>query len=106
MTGFVFYGMLIYSLRKELLSEYGASGFKYTFAEMVKRKKKANFYTALLILLVALIGISRIYVGVHFPSDVLGGWLLGTMALIVFITIRENLEKKRGRSRGEIRISK
>ncbi|MDY6998911.1 MAG: phosphatase PAP2 family protein [Actinomycetota bacterium] len=29
--------------------------------------------------LVALIGVTRIALGVHFPSDVLGGWLLGVL---------------------------
>ncbi len=35
--------------------------------------------------LVALIGISRIYVGEHWASDVLGAYLLGTLTLVVTI---------------------
>ncbi len=43
--------------------------------------------SSLLAALIILIGISRIYLGAHFPSDVVGGWLLGAAILagVVFI---------------------
>jgi len=35
------------------------------------------YFIALAALLTILIGISRIYLGVHYPTDVLGGWCIG-----------------------------
>ena len=42
---------------------------------------------AILIGLIILIGISRIYLGAHFPSDIVAGWLLGAIALCIVIFI-------------------
>ncbi len=48
-----------------------------------------------LILLILLIGFSRIYLGVHYASDVLGGFAFGLFWLGIFTFIIEKLEEKR-----------
>ena len=35
------------------------------------------YFISLTAVLTVLIGLSRIYLGVHFPTDVLGGWCIG-----------------------------
>lgn len=38
-------------------------------------------------LLIILVPLSRVYLGVHFPTDLLGGYLLGIIILFVFLNI-------------------
>ena len=49
-----------------------------------------NYVAAVaLIGLIILIGISRIYLGAHFPSDIVAGWILGLVMLgIVIFVVR------------------
>lgn len=50
---------------------------------------KKKWLTALTVAVVILIGISRIYLGVHFTRDVLSGWLIGCLLLLLFVKIEK-----------------
>ena len=51
---------------------------------MIEINKEIVFFIILLSLLIFCIGISRIYLGVHYTSDVLAGFLISISYLIVF----------------------
>jgi len=49
---------------------------------------------ALLIALAALIGLSRVYAGVHYPLDVVGGAALGTVIGLALIALARTVERR------------
>ena len=69
MVSMAFYGYLIYLI------------YKY-----VENKYVKWISIVLLSILICSIGISRIYLGVHYTSDVLGGFLVSISYLILFIS--------------------
>ena len=59
----------------------------YLILNQVKNKKIKNISTLLLSLLIFLIGISRIYLGVHYATDVIAGFIFGIIVLVLFIKL-------------------
>ena len=68
MVSIALYGILIYIVNKN-----------------IKNKTLKIILISLLSLLILFIGLSRIYVGVHYPSDVLSGYILATVITILVI---------------------
>jgi undecaprenyl-diphosphatase len=46
-------------------------------AQMVARRRLKFYFLTLAVTVTGLVGISRVYLGVHYPSDVLAGWCAG-----------------------------
>lgn len=63
----------------------------YIIYKMVKIKSLRNILISINLLVILLIGISRIYLGVHYFSDIVVGFLISIIFLIVVICF---LEKK------------
>ena len=70
MISMAYYGYLIYLI------------FKF-----VKNKKLKNFLITFLCILILTIGLSRIYLGVHYTSDVIAGFVLSVSYLIIYTSI-------------------
>jgi undecaprenyl-diphosphatase len=52
------------------------------------------YFMALAVSLTVLIGVSRIYLGVHYPTDVLGGWCIGVAWAIACWTLAARLQAR------------
>jgi undecaprenyl-diphosphatase len=47
-------------------------------ARVLARRRLKAYVLSVAVLLTILVGVSRVYMGVHWPTDVLAGWLAGT----------------------------
>ena len=84
MAAIIGYGMLSYALTHTVVTGRAPRALTYAVAAAV----------------VLAVGVSRVYLGIHYPSDVLGGYAAGLAWLAVCVTGIEVTER-RGRGAGE-----
>ncbi len=76
MLSFVFFGLLIYFVLKN-----------------INKKWLKISLTVLFSLIVIIVGVSRIYLGVHFTSDIIAGYLLGLPVVCITILSLDAIKK-------------
>lgn len=76
-TSVIVFGLLLYLIRRHC-----------------KNKTLKNVLSVVCVILMVFIGLSRIYVGVHWPTDVLCGWLIGGGVLLIAINVLERIYEK------------
>jgi len=70
--------------------------FKY-----IKRRRVKYSLTGLCVILAAAIGYSRIYLGMHYAGDVIGGWLIGFSLAVVIFFIWDSLPQRKTEDKKE-----
>lgn len=78
MVSMIFYGLVIYYVRK-----------------FIKKRWLRNLLIAILSIVILAVGVTRIYLGVHYATDVLAAYVLGFVYLVCFIKVLEKCESKK-----------
>jgi len=63
-------------------------------ATSVARKRLKAYVMSVALFMTILIGISRVYLGVHYPTDVLAGWMAGLVWAILCFFVARRLQRR------------
>ena len=64
------------------------------YGSLAAHEKRRKLLWGLAFLLPLLVGFSRVYVGAHFPTDVLGGWVLGILIVALIPWLRRKIQNR------------
>ena len=63
-------------------------------ARLVAKRRQKIYILGVAVLLTFLVGVSRVYLGVHYPSDVLAGWSVGLLWAILCWLVARFLQRR------------
>ncbi len=69
-------------------SNHAQTGGVIVWGYLAARLRR-GWFTWLAVSMALLIGLSRVYLGIHFPQDVLGGWLIGFIVLLLWLRLED-----------------
>lgn len=64
------------------------------YGSLAAHEKKRKLLWVLAVILPLLVGFSRVYVGAHFPTDVLVGWALGALIVLLIPWLRRKIRNR------------
>lgn len=73
------------------VSSHAANSFALAYFLAKMLKSKASFFIPLLFVWASLVSYSRIYLGVHYPGDIIGGALLGIALAWLIVNIYQRI---------------
>jgi len=81
-------------------SYYGSFGFPSGHAQnvtvffgLIAAWVKKNWIRIICVLIIILVGLARIFQAVHFPTDILGGYIIGIFFLCLFLILESPVKK-------------
>lgn len=72
----------------------GHAQFVVVFWGAIAAWARRRWLWVLAVVLIVLVGLSRIYLGVHFPQDVVVGWAIGGLSLVLYLSLQPDLERR------------
>jgi len=63
-------------------------------ARLIRPRRLKLYFLAVALLLTFLVGVSRVYLGVHYPSDVLAGWAAGLAWAVLCWLLTRRLQRE------------